>query len=254
MKYGLNSWGTIESWYTIRDAVGPFPGFRNYTTPDKSVPTTWNQMNMPIPTGATFTIASINPDIPTLLSGELDDDIRRFVNGAAKGDWLTVWHEGESPKKGWTPEQIKAAHAHMYPLVKSVRPDMKYGQIVMAYSAIAKTSPQYPLQQWIAKRSNKTRLDFYGIDGYFPTATSTVDSVFGVAARAIKEVAPKAVIAVTEFNAIPQMRTQRFNEMYKWAVSMKCPAFFPFFGDKYPWDPNDTATINVMKAQVNATA
>jgi hypothetical protein len=261
MKYGLNCGPKgAGTWTEIRDAVGPFSGWRCYSTPDEGVPAAWPGTSSGLPpTGATFIIASIKPDIPELLSGSLDDRVRNYVAGAAKGDWLTCEHEGETQNTSavdghiWKPDEIKAMHAHMYKVVKAERPDIRYGQIVGGFSATP-AAKQYPLGQWIARRQNGRRLDFYGIDDYRaawnPKATAA--STFGVAAAAIRKVVPGAVIAVNEVNSINPGRAAFLRDVYNWAKINKCPVFFPFFGDKYPWDPNDVDTILEMKRQAGS--
>lgn len=249
MKYGLNSVAPAGTWSAIRGETGPFAGYRCYATPAQGVPVAW-----PVaPAGASFTILSIKPDIPTLLTGSLDSQLRSLVAGAAPGDWLTCWHEGET-NDGWTPAQIKACHAHVWTVVHKARPDVLYGQIVSAYTA-SKASAYYPLSQWVAKRSNGSHLDFYGIDGYHAQAVQTISYVFDAAAGQIRMVVPKGPLAVTETNSVQPGRAAWLAAAYAWAVENGCLAFFPWFGlTEYAWDPSDTATIVEMRRELGVPA
>lgn len=253
MHYGVNcGLPGKHLWETVRAATGPFPGWRCYATPAVGVPKTWpgSSYGQP-PAGVGFTVASIKPDVPSVISGSLDDALRQWVAGAQAGDWATLWHEGETGE-GWTPAQIKLMHTHAHAVIKAARPDIKYGQISSAYTASAYSSFK-PLTQWIARG-----MDFQGIDGYRSTPSQTVASVFGAARAQILTAAPHARIAVNEVNSRPDGRAQFLHDVYSWAVECKALAYFPFFfsegaGGLFDWDPSDTATINEMKAQVNAS-
>jgi hypothetical protein len=253
VKYGVNS-GPPGSgmWETIRAATAPFPGWRCYATPGQGVPAVWPTPYPPrgAPPGIGFTIASIKPDIPTLLSGALDDAIRAYLVGAKPGDYWTCWHEGET-NEGWTPTQIKACHKHAHALSRATRPDIRYGQIVSAYTA-SPYSAYHPLEQWIARG-----LDYHGIDGYRAQPRQTVATVFEASRHAILSVAASAHVTVCEVNSINPGRAAFLRDAYAWAVAHRCPTFFPFFfpeqtGGAYDWDPADADTISEMRTQIRA--
>lgn len=250
MKYGVNSGPpNAGMWETIREATGPFSGYRCYSTPAQGIPADWPAWpNRPL--GVGFVIASIKPDVPSVINGSLDDALRKWVSGAEAGDYATLWHEGET-NEGWTPDQIKTMHRHAHAVIKAARPDIHYGQIVSAYTANPYSS-FHPLEQWVARN-----MDFHGIDGYRPSPKASVASTFEAARRAIVAIAPKARVTVCEVNSINPGRAQFIHLVYAWAQFHKCPTFFPFFFPEgaeglYDWDPNDAATIAEMKDEIQA--
>lgn len=251
MHYGVNCGQPgHDLWEIIRGAVGGFDGWRCYATPQVGVPLSWpgSSYGEP-PAGVGFTIASIKPDVPSVIAGSLDEQLRQWVSGARPGDWATLWHEGET-NEGWTPNQIKAMHKHAHAVIKAARPDVHYGQISSAYTA-SPYSAFHPLSQWITRG-----MDYQGIDGYRASPRATLQTTFEAARQQIIAAAPKAKIAVNEVNSIRDGRAQYLRDVYTWAQTHKCLAYFPFFfseGDPgaYDWDPTDLSTITEMKRQVS---
>ena len=247
--------GALDMWTTIRDAVGPFTGWRAFN-PGNIPPAYPGFGSGHPPPGADWPLMSCKPDPVQLAAGQLDTQIQAYVAGAQPGAFITFWHEDENDMP---PAVSKAMHAHAYTVVKKARPDCFYGQIVMAYTA-SPLSKYYPLSQYIATRPNGHRLDFYGIDGYRRNTSMTVASTFEAARRQIHSVVPKGVVTVTECNSLPDGRAQWFRDVAAWADANACPTFFPFFfpegylgAGPYNWDPADTETISVLQGIYQAS-
>lgn len=260
--YPLPQVGTNHgSWGAVAAAASPLAAFRAYNPPSTGVPATWPGKDaQPVPSGVALPVISFWPpdvsgvqDIAGMIAGHYDTQLSAYAKLIPAGALVSCALEGEAGVNPWTAAQIRALHAHVYPLVKAGSPHCLYGQIVTCYTA-SKGSAHYPLGQWIAPG-----MDFYGLDGYQGSGGASAASVFGAAASAITAVQPGAVLAVTETNSPVQAdRPAWFAAAWQWAIAERCLCFCAYFdgagsGTSYEWVPGDTATISAL-AGISAAA
>lgn len=230
-------------WPAVETALGvsSMAAWRAY---NRGMPASYPGDDAPIPAGVTTPIVSYKPSLP--ISAADKADLAALFAAAPAGSLNTIWHEGE--RAGYTPEQLRAAHALAHDIFRAHAPaGAWYGQISMTYTAYA-GSAHYPLSQWIATRSDGGPLDFYGADWY-PSTNGDASATTSISAwlAQLQSVIPDPVIAITETNystgsgiTWSQAQDLWFSQARAWAAANKAITFLPYFDDAHglPWPPS----------------
>jgi len=242
--FGVNS----AQFALVEAVTGMMAAERWYFGPASSFPASWPASA----DGVSMPVVSVKPDIPSLLSGSLDDKLNAWAALITPGAIVTAWHEGES-NDGWTPDQVKACHAYVAPRVKAVQPDCTYAQIVTCYSAKTIAS-QYPLTQWI---SGSAAVDAILMDGYGRADADGFASIFQPAVDQIRAASTTAQLGITETNhQLTASRPAWFRSLYEQAKADQYLTFMPYWsptatGGAYAWVASDSAVAAALAA-INA--
>ena len=253
---GSNSYSTYYA--SAYAAYGPFAGYRGYNSPADGVPATFPGPGAgPIPATATYVVINIKPNIVTTITPNAqgvypyDEALaayaraaQNWVDGAAgRTACITGWHEGET--SGVSPANLKAFHAHLYPIFKANAPDVLYGQILTSYCA--RGGSYFPMTQWLSSQANGDALDYYGMDGY-NQGGETPDEVFGPGLADIQGLFPDAPICVPETNAsVEAQRPAWFEDSWTYFTALNCLFYFPYwYQAPNQWIGSDSATIAAL--------
>jgi hypothetical protein len=248
--FGLDA--QTGTWSSVESALGvaSIAGWRAYN--GTGLPASYPGADAPVPAGVTVPVVSFKPSLPISTADQAA--LATLFSHAPPGSMTTIWHEGE--KAGFTPAQIKAAHALAYSIFRAHAPATAlYGQILMTYTGYSFSS-HYPLSQWVAAQSGGAPLDFYGLDWY-PNSNS-INAVNSItpAVTQLKSVVPAAVIAITECNYTTGSgitwtgaQDQWLRDAWAWAKSNGAITFIPYFDTAHgvPWPP-PAAVITELKA------
>jgi hypothetical protein len=171
--------GNAGPWAVFNATVGPVYGLRGYNTPAQGVPASWPGPGtgiIPAQVPPSGQVISIKPNITQVLAGTLDGALATYFASMPNGAYVTCWHEGEiaAQKLGYTQAQVIAMHTRVFGIFSANAPvASSYGQIIATYSAYS-GGLGFPLGPWMCTPANGgALLDFYGVDCYPITATST---------------------------------------------------------------------------------
>jgi len=199
-------------------------------------------------------VASIRPHPDALLSGDLDDALKKMLREAAanfSAPQLTVWHEAGNLYKSRsyiTPTAVRQMHVKMHKLCREVG-GVGYGCIIYGdISAMAKWIPYKPYA-----------LDWYGIDVYWNSAfdfstydklKSYLDEYRALAKRRTGLKYPKINVCETNTH-VESNRPQFFTNVARWLDGnggRRMLTFYKAGGQSGgAWDPKDTKTIDALR-------
>ena len=168
--------GTGEAqWVALEAQTGRMGIRRSYSSSFPSTPSS----ELTTDYGKRSSWHSVKGDWATAASGGYDATMTSFLNAVpANHDLLlTFAHEpendGVTPANGSNPAYNawvaanapawRAAQEHLYDVVKSVRPQTKFGPILMGYTLSASSGRN--IADWTVSGS---KCDFYGVDEYNP--------------------------------------------------------------------------------------
>jgi hypothetical protein len=235
--FGIDAEATYEEFCEAL-GVASVAGWRAYLTPSQGIPSAWPGGGNTIPSGVTFPVVSLKPDISAVLSGALDAALAAYFALVPAGAAVTLWHEGEH-SAGVSANTLIAMHAHVYPIFHAnAAAGAMYVQIFETFTAYTASS-HYPLSQWVCSVANGgVNLDGYFLDWYpNTTATDAVDSITPAVTQ-VRSVTTSPVIGVTECNYTTDLTggitwtgtpAQWFSDAWAYALANNLYCFFPYF-------------------------
>jgi hypothetical protein len=192
---------------------------------------------------------TLYPNADQLLTGQLDAQIKTFVNSAPAGklSFLTAYAEADGSNEQWKPvgidhAKMMAIHAKMYQLCFGT--NVRYGIVVCGTGATSKAYMQAPCS-WLG-------LDIYQWGDPF----AMLDQFLANAQAASGYPKPSLMIAETNTN-VPALRPEWFLKVFTWLKNYELRggnvrAMMQYWNPggplSGPWLPTDTATINALKA------
>ncbi len=198
-------------------------------------------------------LMSVYPDLRQLLTGQLDKRILDMVATSPPGSMLTAWHEVLSlpyEQRYLTPANVYRMHRRLNALCRGS--NVRYGCLLGGGDL------RY-LMRYVP-----SNLGFYGIDLYGnlgvrrnPRWQHPLDRwiQFRNLARTKDSVHRRPWLVIGETNCpVQSMRPAWFKLVASWlnGYGPRALAMFTFWSDDAhlggPWDPNDKATINALKA------
>lgn len=134
-----------------------------YRTFDTGFPATWQQGNASWHPDRVVSWHSIKPDVGQTANGTLDTALETWVGSIPTTHrcMLTFQHEPENPNKGINAATWRTASRRFYDIVKSIRPDILVGPIIMGWT-LNPASGRNP-DDW---DPGADKVDFYGVDAY----------------------------------------------------------------------------------------
>jgi len=164
--------GTQAQLTTLETALGQqLHVYRSY---DSGFPATWQQGAGSWHPDRFVSWHSLKPSIPNTASGALDAQLTAWVQSIPTSHqcMLTFQHEPENPNKGNDAATWRTAFRRFYDIVKSVRPDIPVGPILMGWTY----DPRSGRSATVDWNPGADKVDFYGVDEYqsylFPPAGS----------------------------------------------------------------------------------
>jgi hypothetical protein len=212
---------------------------------DGPIPATWPAL----PAGKTG-FYTIYPNPTQLLAGQLDAQLRAFIDSApAQGGVLTAYAEadaspgagGQFAPLGLTQAILGQVHAHLQALCRGSR--VKYGAV---FCGVTPESVAFAIPG----------LDFYALDWY-DTWKPPLFEALNQWQSSVSAIQPSPVLAIAETNSnVPARRPYWFSAVFGWlkgyqlANEGRVLGYWSYWNPtgplSGPWLPADTATIAAL--------
>lgn len=175
----------------------------SYTYPARAgIPEQWPQL--PIP--GLIQLVSVRPDLDKVLSGELDEQIRRFTEQAPVMSMFALWDMANIPHLHLDQQRYIKAVLRAQTLTS---PYYHYGQVLNAEPA---SVPGGDLSSWVVPG-----LDFYALRGTQRRKGQQPYGVFGQAVAQLRAVPCGGPILISGANCIGDSAAGWLPHLYYWA-------------------------------------